>query len=105
VVHVVDPAPIDGSDPVANVRVIRTELAQYAEDLTRRPELLVANKADLPDAEAGARRLRDAYGEVITVSAATGDGLTGLVQALFARLFPPGDARPRETGQDLPGGD
>jgi GTP-binding protein len=87
IVHMVDAAPTDGSDPLENVRVIRAELAAYSGELAERPEILVANKTDLPEAAANLARLRDAHGPgVIAISAATGEGLKGLVAALFERL-------------------
>ncbi len=50
--HLVDVAPYDQSDPADNVRKIERELAQYGETLADRPRWLVLNKIDLlPDAE------------------------------------------------------
>ncbi|MHC4504841.1 MAG: GTPase ObgE [Planctomycetota bacterium] len=90
IVHLVDAAPVDGTDPVANIETIRAELAGYSEELARRPEVLVANKIDVPEAEANVRRLREAYGEgVLAVSAATGAGVKELLGELFRRLVPP----------------
>ena len=45
--HVVDIAPIDGSDPTAAIKTIATELKEYSEELDQRPRWLVFNKADL----------------------------------------------------------
>ncbi|MHC4199270.1 MAG: GTPase ObgE [Planctomycetota bacterium] len=90
IVHLVDAAPVDGTDPVPNIETIRAELAGYSEELARRPEVLVANKIDVPEAEANVRRLREAYGEgVLAVSAATGAGVKELLGELFRRLVPP----------------
>ena len=90
IVHLVDAAPVDGGDPVANVRTIRAELAGYSAELARRPEVLVANKIDVPEAEADVRRLREAYGKgVLAISAATGAGVKELLGELFRRLVPP----------------
>jgi GTP-binding protein len=50
--HVVDVAPLDGSDPVAAVKTIETELAKYSEDLKNYERWLVLNKVDLlPEVE------------------------------------------------------
>ncbi|MEF8793621.1 Obg family GTPase CgtA [Thiohalorhabdus sp.] len=50
--HVVDIAPVDGSDPADNVRTVEAELAKYNEDLVGRKRWLVANKMDLvPESE------------------------------------------------------
>ncbi len=49
--HLVDVAPFDESDPVDNVRKIATELAQFSPELAARDRWLVLNKVDLLPAE------------------------------------------------------
>ena len=44
--HLVDVQPIDGSDPVANARVILNELARFSPELANLPQILVLNKVD-----------------------------------------------------------
>jgi GTP-binding protein len=80
-VHLVEPAPADGSDPLENYRVIRDELARHDEQLALRPEILVVSKAELP----GADEIRDQLAahsgsQVLLISAVTGQGLNQLVQ-------------------------
>lgn len=54
--HLVDLAPMDGSDPVAQVRAIEGELERFDPELLQRPRWLVLNKADLlPEDERQAR--------------------------------------------------
>ena len=54
--HLVDRAPMDGTDPVEQVRAIERELGQFDPDLLTRPRWLVLNKADLlPEDERQAR--------------------------------------------------
>jgi GTP-binding protein len=45
--HMVDVAPFDGSDPVESVRTIERELAKFSEELVERDRWLVLNKLDL----------------------------------------------------------
>lgn len=45
--HVVDIAPMDDSDPVENIRVIHEELEKYSAELIDKPRWLVLNKIDL----------------------------------------------------------
>jgi GTP-binding protein len=88
-VHLVEPEPADGSDPLENYRTIRNELAQHSEELARREEIAVVSKADLPRAEAVRGELAAALGhEVLAISAVTGQGLNQLVAAM-ARLLRP----------------
>lgn len=79
-VHLVDAAPIDGSDPVQNYRTIRREVELYSPGLQHRPELVVATKQDLPEAVEGRKKLSEALGrEVLGISAVTGQGLPQLL--------------------------
>jgi GTP-binding protein len=92
-VHVVEPAPIDGSDPVANHRTIRAELAAYDPVLATRPEITIVSKAELPTAAEVRDRLEAEVGRpVIAVSAVTGMGLDLLVRAVVRELDRPRDA-------------
>ena len=86
-VHVVEPAPLDGSDPLLNYRAIRDELVRYDERLGRRPEIVVVSKAELPGAEETRAALAAAIGrDVIAVSAVTGQGLDRLLAETVAAL-------------------
>ena len=79
-VHVLDLAPVDGSDPVENHRVIERELAGHDPRLAALPRVLALSKADLvaPEAaEAAAAVWRDRLGgdvPVLVTSSATGAG-------------------------------
>lgn len=44
--HIVDVAPIDGSDPVANAQVILNELEKFSPELSKLPQVLILNKID-----------------------------------------------------------
>jgi GTP-binding protein len=86
-VHLVEPAPADGSQPGANYSTIRTELEQYDAELGRRREIVAVSKADLPGAAEVRAALADALGrEVLLFSAVTGQGLNTLVGAIAAAL-------------------
>lgn len=56
--HLIDLDPVDGSDPVENVRIIVKELECYSEKLATKPRWLVFNKADLFDANEAATRAK-----------------------------------------------
>jgi GTP-binding protein len=90
-VHLVEPEPIDGSDPVANYHAIRQELEFYDAKLGQRPEILAVSKAELPSAPEVQRRLQELTGHaVLAISAVTGAGLDKLLYAIAHQL----DARP-----------
>ncbi|HTQ40152.1 MAG TPA: GTPase ObgE [Pirellulales bacterium] len=79
-VHLVEPTPIDGSDPLANYHIIRSELEHYSAELGTRPEIAVVTKCELPGAEdVRAKLTADIGREVWAVSAVTGQGLDKLL--------------------------
>jgi GTP-binding protein len=86
-VHLVEPLPADGSDPVENYRAIRRELAEYGHGLAERPEILTVSKAELPGAAEVRERLAEASGrDVLMFSSVTGQGLDRLLQMAYAAL-------------------
>jgi GTP-binding protein len=79
-VHLVEPAPLDGTEPAANYRAIRDELVRYDAELGQRPEIVAVTKADLPEAAAVRDRLAAEIGRsVVLLSAVTGQGLNTLM--------------------------
>lgn len=77
-VHVVDTAGSEGRDPVEDFKAINRELEAYNPVIARRPQVVAANKTDLPEAEENLTRLTSAIGEeyeIFPVSAVTGDGV------------------------------
>ena len=86
-VHLVEPMPLDGSDPLENYRAIRRELEQYGHSLAERPEIVAVSKAELPGADEVQRRLAEATGgDVLLFSSVTGQGLDRLLQQAHALL-------------------
>jgi GTP-binding protein len=86
-VHLVEPLPPDGGDPVANYWVVRRELEIHGRDLAKKPEIVAVSKAELTGSEVVRARLHEELdGAVLAVSAVTGQGLSDLVRALVDRL-------------------
>jgi GTP-binding protein len=86
-VHLVEPAPVDGSDPVQNYHTITSELARYDTELAARPQVVAVTKADLPGADRVHEQLTAALGRrVHLISAVTGVGLNHLVGAILRTL-------------------
>jgi GTP-binding protein len=93
-VHVLDLAPADGSDPVENFEVVEAELHGHGAGLAGLPRILGLSKADLLEADAAeaartdwAERLSGRVLEVVVTSSATGAGLDALAGAV-ARHVP-----------------
>ncbi len=86
-VHLVEPSPMDQSDPLDNYRQIREELTLYDEKLNDRPEILVVSKCELPDADPLAELLEETYNRpVLKISAATGENLQQLIGQILSEL-------------------
>ncbi|RMF36782.1 MAG: GTPase ObgE [Planctomycetota bacterium] len=86
-VHLVEPMPSDGSDPVHNYQVIREELVAYSDELARRPEIVVVTKAELPGAEEVRQALAATIDRpVLLISAVTGLGLNDLMYRIAETL-------------------
>ncbi|MBT7729024.1 MAG: GTPase ObgE, partial [Planctomycetaceae bacterium] len=95
-VHVVEPAPLDGSDPLLNYKKIRQELSLYDESLGARPEIVIVSKSELDEAKRVREQLSSETGlHVLAVSAVTGDGLQQLLHSITKRLAAKVDDKPR----------
>nr|WGD62043.1 GTPase ObgE [Bacillus subtilis] len=82
IVHVIDMSGLEGRDPYDDYLTINQELSEYNLRLTERPQIIVANKMDMPQAaenlEAFKEKLTDDY-PVFPVSAVTREGLRELL--------------------------
>ena len=91
-VHVLDLAPLDGSDPVANHETVERELELHDARLAGLPRIVALSKSDLvsPESQAAAReewsRRLGPEVPVIVTSSATGLGLDELAQTMVERF-------------------
>jgi GTPase len=99
-IHVLDLAPLDGSDPSANHATVESELREHGHGLAGLPRILCLSKADLlpaSEVEAGVREWEARLGvPVVATSAATGEGLDRLRDAIFERV-PAEEAAPAKA--------
>src|SRR5215207_6759766 len=88
--HVLDLAPLDGSDPVENHRVIERELAENDERLASLPRILALSKADLVTPEVASVAAEEWRARVdlpvLVTSSATRQGLDELARELLRRV-------------------
>lgn len=96
IVHIVDMSATDGRDPVDDYYKIRKELENYNLDLIKRPEVVVANKMDLPDSIENLERFKKETGieDIVAISAYTKSNLQQLLYKVAdtleeARKFKP----------------
>ena len=85
-IHLVDAASTEGRDPIEDVYKINEELRAYNEEISKRPQVIAANKIDAiytEDGEDPVQRLKDEFEpqgiKVFPISAVTGKGLKELL--------------------------
>jgi GTP-binding protein len=106
--HVVDLAPFDDTDPVAQAKAIVGELKKYDPALYEKPRWLVLNKLDMIPVEERAAKVKDFVkrlrfkGPVFEISALTREGCETLVQSVYQHVKaqqaaeqPPAEIDPR----------
>ncbi|WP_064092497.1 GTPase ObgE [Rossellomorea aquimaris] len=89
IVHVIDMSGMEGRDPYEDYLTINEELKQYNLRLTERPQIIVANKMDMPGAEENLEAFKEKLTEdypVFPISAVTRQGLSELLYAVADKV-------------------
>lgn len=84
ILHVIDMSGIEGRDPYEDYTVIQNELEQYNLRLTERPQIIIANKMDLPEAEENLKAFKEKLDEDVQIFPISAVTRKGLDQVLFA---------------------
>ena len=82
IVHVIDMSGIEGREPYEDYVTINNELEQYNLRLLERPQIVVANKMDMPGAEENLEEFKKKVGEdvkIFPISAVSRQGLKPLL--------------------------
>ncbi len=85
IAHVLDMSASEMRDPYEDYILINKELEAFNEKLIKKPQIIVANKMDLPNAKEELEKFRQKLGkdiEIYEVSAATNTGLQRVVDRL-----------------------
>ncbi|MCY3779477.1 MAG: GTPase ObgE [Chloroflexi bacterium] len=99
IVHLLDGA---AADPLADYNQIRAELALFDQNLAQKPEIVVINKIDLPEAREYLALLEDSLSDrgvenPLAVSALTHENIDRLIQ----RVFTLAATLPKQSGQPM----
>lgn len=89
IVHVIDMAATEGRDPYEDYLTINKELEQYNLRLMERPQIIVANKMDMPDAEENLALFKEKLTDdfpVFPISALTRNGLREFLFAIADKI-------------------
>jgi len=88
--HVVDVAAVDGRDPLSDFETINAELEKYNPELARRPQVIAANKIDLPEGRKNLEAFKKAVEEkgysVFPISAVSKNGIKELMYHIASML-------------------
>jgi len=102
--HIVEDTFTAGPDraPLRDVDVINAELRRYAPELVHTPQIVVLNKTDAGTSHGSVDELRAEFAarglELMTMSAATGEGVNAVLEALWKLV----QARPRPLPDPAP---
>jgi GTPase len=101
-IFVIDVAGSEGRNPLEDLQNLRREIDLYDPTLSSRPWIVVANKMDLPDANENLQMVRERFPKVsiLPISAAKGEGIDALNEALALRMSADQDIlSPIKSGQ------
>ena len=88
--HVIDVSGVEGRNPVQDFYTINEELKNYSEKLSKRKQIIVANKIDIMQDETGYKELEALAKkeglEIYKISGATGEGITKLLDRVVEVL-------------------
>lgn len=88
IAHVIDMSAFEGRDPYLDYVTINKELENFNKDILKKPEIIIANKMDLPSAKENLEKFKQKIGDkkIFEVSAMTNTGLEDVVTSLADML-------------------
>ncbi len=98
-VHMIDPQGFEDMDALKSVKVIEGELKNFSKELSKKPRILVVNKADLPEAKEVFEKIKKKYAKypVFLISAAAGTGVNKVLDEVIKTLAKNPIAAPKEV--------
>ena len=87
IAHVIDMSGFEGRDPYDDYVIIRKELENFSKDLIKKPEIIIANKMDMPESEKNLEEFKHKVDKKIyPISAINNDGLDKVLTELANML-------------------
>ena len=79
--HVLDMGSFEGRDPISDYEIINKEINNYSSKLAKKPQVVIANKKDLPLFDENLNRFKAKYPDVkvFPISAITHEGIDDLL--------------------------
>jgi len=86
-IHMVDMAGVDCRNPAEDFKSINNELKLYNPELVKRPQVIAANKMDMPEAKENLKAFKKKVKKTIyPISCITGEGIKELLEATYKKL-------------------
>jgi GTP-binding protein len=103
-IHLIDISGFGGGVPYENYKIINNELKKYSKYLAKKHIITALNKIDLPDAQKHVKdfKKRLKSKNILTISAATGQGIDGLLKETVKFLDKPLKTNPEEDIEITP---
>ena len=93
IAHIIDMSGYTGRDPYEDYKIINKELKEFNENILKKPQIIIANKMDMPTSKENLRKFKEKVNlPVYEISAITGEGLNKVVTKLADML----DTLPKE---------
>ncbi len=87
IAHVIDMSASEGRDPYEDYQLINKELEKFNPKLLKKPQIIIANKMDLPGAQEQLAKFKEKVTtEIFEVSAATNKGLQPVIDKLASMV-------------------
>jgi GTP-binding protein len=87
IVHLIDMAGSQGRDPLQDYNIINKELKNYSAEVSKKPQILAANKMDIDNAAPNLERFKKSIkSKVYPISALKKEGLEELIEAVAKKL-------------------
>lgn len=87
IAHVIDMSSLEGRDPVDDYKIINEELKNFNEKILEKPQIIIANKMDMPESLENLERFKkEIKGEIFPISAYTGEGIDSVLIKLANML-------------------
>ena len=83
IAHVIDMSAMEGRDPYEDYKIIKEELGNFDKKLLEKPEIIIANKKDVPTFKENLKNFKEKVSlPIYEISAINGDGLEKVIDAL-----------------------
>lgn len=87
IAHVIDMGGTEGRDPYDDYVIINKELESFNPKILEKPQIIVANKMDMPDAEENLSKFKEKVNaEIYPIKAITNEGLSEVIEVLAEKL-------------------